>query len=68
MENLKASYLVLVNAEEQYCLWPANVDVPKGWERVGEASTKEVCLARIEEAWIDMRPKSLRQKDMEHQS
>ncbi|MGW4652243.1 MbtH family protein [Kitasatospora sp. NPDC004289] len=54
-----AAYLVLVNAEGQHSLWPAYVDIPEGWDKVfGEAGRQE-CLDHIEEAWTDMRPKSL---------
>ncbi|WKV76112.1 MbtH family protein [Streptomyces sp. PCS3-D2] len=54
-----ANYLVLVNDEGQYSLWPVFVDVPEGWNKVfGEAGRQE-CLDHIEQNWTDMRPKSL---------
>jgi len=55
-------YLVLVNHEEQYSLWPSYKPVPLGWRTVGKERTKEECLAYIEEVWTDMRPLSLRKK------
>ncbi|MBE1530653.1 uncharacterized protein YbdZ (MbtH family) [Actinomadura algeriensis] len=58
-EDPDASYLVLVNDENQHSLWPVFVDVPDGWTTVfGEASRDE-CLEYIEKSWTDMRPKSL---------
>jgi MbtH protein len=54
-------YRVLVNSEEQYALWFADHEIPKGWEGVGPTGKKEVCLSYIKEVWTDMRPKSLRQ-------
>ncbi|MFF0740411.1 MbtH family protein [Streptomyces sp. NPDC004111] len=58
-EDQEASYLVLVNPEEQYSLWPVFVDVPEGWEiAFGEASRQD-CLDYVERTWTDMRPKSL---------
>lgn len=58
-EDQEASYLVLVNPEEQYSLWPTFVDVPEGWEiAFGEASRQD-CLDYVERTWTDMRPKSL---------
>ncbi|WP_269467285.1 MbtH family NRPS accessory protein [Xanthomonas citri] len=51
---------VVMNAEEQYSIWPATMDVPAGWSTVGKAGTKQECLAYIEEVWTDMRPLSLR--------
>ena len=52
---------VVMNMEEQYSIWPATMDVPPGWSKVGKAGTKQECLAYIEEVWTDMRPLSLRQ-------
>ena len=55
-------YLVLVNHEEQYSLWPSYKPIPLGWEAVGKEKTKEECIAYIEEVWTDMRPLSLRKQ------
>lgn len=57
-------YKVVVNAEEQYSLWPADRNTPPGWNDAGKAGTKEECLAYVSEVWTDMRPLSLR-KHME---
>jgi MbtH protein len=54
------AYKVVVNHEEQYSIWPADRELPRGWEEVGKAGPKEECLAYIEEVWTDMRPLSLR--------
>lgn len=50
---------VLINGEEQYCLWPVGKDVPDGWSTVYEGSRSD-CLDYVERTWTDMRPKSLR--------
>ncbi|RKN04856.1 MbtH family protein [Streptomyces radicis] len=52
-------FLVLVNDEGQHSLWPEFADVPAGWTRVFGPESRAACLAHIEEAWTDMRPKSL---------
>ena len=52
-------FLVLVNEEGQYSLWPTFKDVPTGWETVGPRGKRGECLAYIEENWTDMRPRSL---------
>lgn len=52
-------YLVLVNAEGQYSLWPAFRDVPLGWTAVGTSGARQHCLDWIQAHWTDMRPKSL---------
>jgi MbtH protein len=58
------NYLVVVNHEEQYSIWPDYKDIPNGWTHVGESGLKQQCLEYIEKVWTDMRPLSLR-KQME---
>ncbi|MFI8889228.1 MbtH family protein [Streptomyces paradoxus] len=53
-------YLVVVNHEEQYSIWFADRELPAGWRPVGEAGTKQECLARIESVWTDLTPLSVR--------
>ncbi len=55
------SYVVVVNHEEQYSIWPEARDLPDGWRGVGVSGDKATCLAHIDEVWTDMRPLSLRQ-------
>lgn len=59
-EDDEAEFLVVVNHEEQYSLWPAFKEVPAGWTATGPRGRRQVCLDWIEEVWTDMRPKSLR--------
>jgi MbtH protein len=54
-------YKVVINHEEQYSIWPAERENPSGWFDAGKVGLKPECLAYIEEHWIDMRPKSLRE-------
>jgi MbtH protein len=56
----KRTYMVLVNHEEQYCLWPEAIAVPEGWRSAGKTGTKQECLDYVREVWTDMRPLSLR--------
>ena len=53
-------YVVVLNHEEQYSIWPAERDLPPGWTTDGFGGTKDECLAHVEEVWTDMRPLSLR--------
>jgi len=53
-------YVVVINDEEQYSIWPAARPLPAGWYDAGVRGPKQVCLDHIEEVWTDMRPKSLR--------
>lgn len=55
------SYCVVVNAEEQFSIWPQGRDLPPGWSSVGTTGNKAECIAYIKEHWVDMRPRSLRQ-------
>lgn len=55
-------YNVVVNHEEQYSIWPAERDIPLGWNAAGKSGTRQECLDYIHEVWTDMRPLSLRQQ------
>lgn len=59
-EDENSRYLVLVNAEEQYSIWPSSVNIPAGWTVEYGAASKEECVAYIDANWKDMRPRSLR--------
>jgi MbtH protein len=52
-------YTVVINDEEQYSIWRVGREVPPGWREVGKTGTKDECLAYVEEAWAEMRPRSL---------
>jgi MbtH protein len=58
-EDEKGEYLVLINEEGQYSLWPAYIDIPAGWRATGPKGERKTCLAWIEQNWTDMRPLSL---------
>jgi MbtH protein len=51
LDDDTAAFLVVVNGEEQYSIWPAERELPAGWSREGTSGIK---------VWTDMRPKSLR--------
>jgi MbtH protein len=59
-EDESATYLVVVNYEGQYSLWPTFLVLPQGWTAVGPTGGREECLDWIEAHWTDMRPISLR--------
>jgi MbtH protein len=58
-EDENDEFMVLVNEEQQYSLWPTFREVPAGWTAVGPRGSRKECLDYIEENWTDMRPKSL---------
>ena len=53
-------YVVVMNAEEQYSIWPASGSLPAGWTAAGKTGGKQECLDYIKEVWTDMRPLSVR--------
>ena len=60
-------YVVVVNHEEQYSIWPTGREIPNGWRNAGKEGKKKECLAYIEEVWTDMRPLSVRPKSADSQ-
>jgi MbtH protein len=58
-EDPDGVYLVLVNDEGQYSLWPSFVEVPAGWTVALGESSRQAALDYVTENWTDMRPKSL---------
>lgn len=57
-EDEAADYVVLINLEGQYSLWPERIAIPSGWS-VRHAGSRQDCLDFIERNWLDMRPLSL---------
>lgn len=53
-------YIVVVNHEDQYSIWPAGRDIPLGWQADAFEGTRAECLAHIARVWTDMRPLSVR--------
>jgi MbtH protein len=58
-ENENTTYLVLINDEAQYSLWPSFIEVPRGWRIAHPADSRQACLDYVNQHWTDMRPKSL---------
>lgn len=59
-DSEQRTFLVVVNAEEQYSVWDAKRAVPNGWSATGFEGPEDACLEHISTVWTDMRPKSLR--------
>lgn len=58
-EDENGVYLVLVNDEGQYSLWPQFVDIPNGWTGAFGPGSRADCIDHVEQNWRDMRPKRL---------
>jgi MbtH protein len=51
-------FLVVVNDNNQYSIWPEFKDIPNGWRAEGTKGLKKECLDHIEVVWTDMSPKN----------
>lgn len=60
MDDERFEFMILVNHEEQYSLWPTFKDIPTGWKQIGPVGTKAECLAYVEAVWTDITPLSVR--------
>lgn len=58
-DDEEGQFLVLVNHEGQYSLWPSFREVPDGWSIAKGVSSRKECLDFVDATWTDMRPKSL---------
>jgi MbtH protein len=59
-DDPEGRFLVLVNEEQQFSLWPAFAAVPAGWSIVFGEDNRDACLSFVEAHWTDLRPRSLR--------
>lgn len=60
-ENGRSSrWTVLVNADDQHGLFPADLPSPAGWRPAGYEGTEAECIAYVDAHWTDMRPRSVR--------
>jgi len=55
-----ASFLVLVNGEEQHSLWPSFAPVPEGWTSVHGPADRASCLDHVRTHWNDLAPLGVR--------
>lgn len=60
-DDENGTFHVLVNDEGQHSLWPAFCEVPAGWRSAFGPAGRAQSLAYVEEHWVDMRPRSLRE-------
>ena len=52
-EDPDGTYLVLINDESQYSLWPAFIEVPAGWRVGGPSSRDPPGLSRLHRNTLD---------------
>lgn len=59
-DNPDGKFVVLVNDEVQYSLWPSKLPQPSGWRTASPVGSREECQELVESAWADLRPASAR--------
>jgi MbtH protein len=59
IDDETGTFLILINEEGQYSLWPTFKNIPNGWKTEGPRGSKKECLQWIEDHWQDMRPLTL---------
>lgn len=62
-DTMTETFVVVVNDEDQYSIWPDGRPIPAGWRAEGMRGGKEACLSHVAAIWTDMRPLSLRNRD-----
>lgn len=55
------AFLLLINRERQYSIWPQVLPIPAGWECTQGPMPRQDCMDWLESHWTDLRPHSLRQ-------
>jgi MbtH protein len=58
-DDTQERFLALVNDKNQHSLWPAPLDVTRGWRQIHGPGERQECLDVTERAWTDMQPASL---------
>jgi MbtH protein len=53
-------WVVLINTQEQYALYPSDLDLPGGWRPAGFTGSEQDCRTYVDEHWTDMRPLDVR--------
>jgi MbtH protein len=56
LDDPDADFVVLVNDDQQHCLWPASIAVPDGWLVAHGPADRAGCLDYVRENWTDIRP------------
>jgi MbtH protein len=54
------NWIVLVNDEAQYSLWPTRRTTTAGWQATRQRGNRGACTAYVDTNLIDMTPASLR--------
>jgi MbtH protein len=59
------TFHVVINSEEQYSICDTRRAIPAGWTATGFEGPESACLDHIDSVWTDIRPLSLRAKELD---
>ncbi len=59
----ETEYAVVINHEEQYSIWPIEMDVPENWRKTEFKGLLYPCVRYIKKVWTDMRPLTQRKRN-----
>ena len=59
-EVLQDNWSVVRDADDRYSVWPNDKTMPIGWTKEPISGTRDECLQKIKDIWVDPRPRSLR--------
>ncbi|MEN3752450.1 MbtH family NRPS accessory protein [Mangrovibacter sp. SLW1] len=55
-DNPQGLFLILCNAQQQYCLWPQQCVLPQGWHVACNAQTQADCDTWLRAQWQSLHP------------
>ncbi len=55
------TWSIVRDREDRYSVWPDDKPLPVGWVKQPHSGTRDECLQKIKEIWVDPRPRGLRQ-------
>jgi MbtH protein len=57
-DDQSGMFVVLINDQGQYSLWPAAAEIPAGWSIACEQDGRDACIEYVAKNWTDMRPRT----------
>jgi MbtH protein len=57
-DDQSGMFVVLINDQGQYSLWPAAAEIPAGWSIACEQDGRDACVEYVAKNWTDMRPRT----------
>lgn len=55
-DNPQGRFFILINAQQQFSLWPEPCSLPAGWQVVSGPDEPSVCQQWLEQRWQTLKP------------